>query len=40
MDRFGMTEADAFSFIQRTAMRMRAKMKVIAEQVIAGRITP
>ena len=40
MDRFGMSEADAFSFIQRTAMRMRAKMRVVAEQVIAGQITP
>ncbi len=40
MDRFGMSEADAFSFIQHTAMRMRAKMRVIAEQVIDGRITP
>jgi response regulator NasT len=40
MDRFGMSEADAFSFIQRTAMRMRAKMRVIAEQVIDGKITP
>jgi AmiR/NasT family two-component response regulator len=40
MDKFGMTEADAFSFIQRTAMRMRAKMRVIAEQIIDGKLSP
>jgi AmiR/NasT family two-component response regulator len=40
MDTFGMTEADAFSFIQRTAMRMRAKMRVIAEQIIDGKLSP
>jgi AmiR/NasT family two-component response regulator len=40
MDKFGMSEADAFSFIQRTAMRMRAKMRVVADQIIAGRLTP
>ncbi len=40
MDRFGMSEADAFSYIQRTAMRMRAKMRAVAEQIIDGKLTP
>ncbi len=40
MDRHGMTEADAFSFIQQTAMRERAKMRAIAERVLDGSLTP
>ena len=39
-DKHGMTEAEAFTFIQRTAMRLRAKMKVVAEQILAGTLTP
>ena len=39
-DRHGMSEAEAFTFIQRTAMRLRAKMKVVAEQILAGTISP
>ncbi len=39
-DTHGMTESDAFSFIQRTAMRQRAKMRVVAEQILAGKLTP
>jgi len=35
-----MTEAEAFSFIQRTAMRTRARMREIARQVIDGSISP
>jgi two-component system, response regulator PdtaR len=40
MDECGMKEGDAFSFIQKTAMERRQKMKVIAEQVIAGELRP
>ena len=40
MDNNGMREADAFSFIQKTAMQQRLTMKVIAQQVIDGELTP
>jgi two-component system, response regulator PdtaR len=35
-----MTEAEAFSFIQRTAMRTRARMREVARQVIDGTLSP
>jgi response regulator NasT len=40
MDKHGMTEADAFSFIQKKAMAERMTMKAISEQIIAGEIEP
>ena len=40
MDNHGMKDADAFSFIQRTAMRLRLTMKEVARQVIDGSLTP
>jgi response regulator NasT len=40
MDECGMKEGDAFSFIQKTAMERRQKMKVIAEAIIAGELRP
>jgi two-component system, response regulator PdtaR len=40
MDNHGMKEADAFSFIQRTAMRLRLTMKEVARQIIEGTLTP
>ncbi len=40
MDEHSMAEADAFSFIQRTAMRERRTMKDVAAQVIEGTVTP
>ncbi len=40
MDRHGLSESDAFTFIQQTAMRQRAKMRKVAEQVIDGTIEP
>src|SRR3712207_6248901 len=40
MDRLGLSEADAFGFIQRTAMRERATMKAIAQRIIDGELTP
>ena len=39
-DECGMSEADAFTFIQRTAMRQRAKMRRVAEQILAGTLRP
>ena len=40
MDECGLKEADAFSFVQKTAMERRQKMKVIAEQIIRGDLRP
>jgi response regulator NasT len=40
MDKHGLSENDAFSFIQKTAMRERSTMKSIAQQVIDGGLTP
>ena len=40
MDGHQLSEADAFSFIQRTAMRERVTMKAVAEQVLAGELAP
>jgi response regulator NasT len=40
MDRHGLSEQDAFSFIQKRAMSDRTKMKTIAERVVAGDLTP
>ena len=40
MDRHKMTEGEAFTFIQQTAMRERSKMRVIAERVLDGSLTP
>ncbi|MDQ4133096.1 MAG: response regulator [Actinomycetota bacterium] len=40
MDRFGMSEADAFSFLQQTAMRRRTKMRAVAEEVLEGTLQP
>jgi two-component system, response regulator PdtaR len=35
-----MSESEAFSFIQRTAMRTRARMREVARQVIDGTLSP
>jgi len=40
MDEHGLTEHDAFGFIQRTAMSGRATMLDVANQVIEGQLTP
>ena len=40
MDRHRMTEADAFNYLQQTAMRERSKMRAIAERVLDGSLTP
>ena len=38
MDRYKMTEADAFRFIQKTAMERRLPMRDVADQIIDGAI--
>jgi response regulator NasT len=40
MDGHHLSEGDAFSFIQRTAMRERVTMKAVAEQILAGELAP
>ncbi|HEX2064498.1 MAG TPA: response regulator [Acidimicrobiales bacterium] len=40
MDRHSMAETDAFSFIQRTAMRERQTMRAVAGRILAGELTP
>jgi response regulator NasT len=40
MDTYKLSESDAFSFIQQSAMRQRAKMRVVAEQVLDGSLAP
>lgn len=40
MDKHGLAEADAFGFIQRTAMRDRTTMRAIAEQILTGHVVP
>jgi len=40
MDRHGLSEQDAFSFIQRTAMADRQTMKAVSERVIADELVP
>jgi len=40
MDSFGLSESDAFTFIQQRAMNDRITMKEVAQAVVAGSITP
>lgn len=40
IDEVGMTEGDAFSFIQRTAMSERTRMRDIADRVLEGSLRP
>jgi response regulator NasT len=40
MDKFGMSESDSFSFIQKTAMNERRTMKAVADEVISGQLAP
>ena len=40
MDAHDLSEGDAFSFIQSTAMRERLTMKAVSERIIAGELTP
>jgi len=40
MDTHKLSESEAFSFIQQSAMRQRAKMRLVAEQVLDGSLVP
>lgn len=40
MDNHGMSESEAFDWIQKSAMNTRVKAKDVAEQVIAGTASP
>ena len=40
MDTHGLSEHEAFSFIQKRAMQERQTMKAVAERVIAGQLAP
>ena len=40
IEEFGMKEQDAFSFIQRTAMKDRTRMRDVAERILAGELQP
>jgi AmiR/NasT family two-component response regulator len=40
MDDHSMTEAQAFSFIQQTAMNTRTTMRDVAKGVVEGSIAP
>jgi len=40
MDEYGMKEAAAFEFVQKTAMRQRRKMRDVAEDVVSGALRP
>jgi len=40
MDRHGMGEAEAFSFIQRTAMDRRVRMKDVSREIVEGKLSP
>lgn len=40
IDECAMKEQDAFSFIQRTAMKERSKMREVAERIISGELRP
>jgi two-component system, response regulator PdtaR len=40
MDLHGMSEVDAFSFVQRTAMQNRRRMRAVATDIVDGSLTP
>jgi response regulator NasT len=40
MDKHGLSEGDAFSFIQKTAMAERMTMKAVSEKIISGELEP
>ncbi len=40
MDEMAMSEADAFGFVQRTAMSERTRMRDVAERIIDGSLRP
>ena len=40
MDKHGLSEADSFGFIQKTAMNERRSMRSVAEEVVSGQLAP
>ncbi len=40
MDQHGMSEPDAFAFVQRTAMQTRTRMRDVARRVVEGELGP
>ena len=40
MDECGMKESEAFTFIQRTAMSERTRMREVAERILDGGLRP
>ena len=40
IDQHGMTEGDAFTFIQRTAMSERSRMREVADRILDGTLHP
>lgn len=40
IDQYGLKESEAFTFIQRTAMSERSRMREVAERVLAGELHP
>jgi AmiR/NasT family two-component response regulator len=40
IDTHGMSEADAYGFIQRGAMNHRTTMKAVAEMIVSGQLRP
>lgn len=40
MDECGLKESEAFTFIQRTAMSERCRMRDVAERIVAGSLRP
>ena len=40
IDEFGLKEQESFSFIQRTAMKDRSRMRDVAEKILSGDLRP
>ena len=40
MDKHDLPENEAFSFIQQTAMKNRARMRDVAQQIVDGTLKP
>ena len=40
IDECGLKESEAFTFIQRTAMSERTRMRDVAERILAGTLRP
>jgi two-component system, response regulator PdtaR len=40
IDQHGLTEHDAFAFIQRSAMSQRSRMRDVADRILAGELAP